>query len=1113
MGGAGPAEGVYALARVAAALCQVSGAVIVRAGALEADPWQVAAAFGCDPAGADAALCIAPAARAAMLAPLKAAGPVVLAHPASPAPSAGTRFCAGMRVMARTEGIPGRLLGAIWLIDSRPRRLTKRHRATLLDLAGAAAGLLGPPPVSPGEEHAQSFSHMLVQSITDQALVVLDAAGHVQSWNPGAMQVMGWPQHAVLGRHYAMFLQEPDRPAGAADPRLRASATLGRLEEEGSWLRMEGGLYDAHVKFFTLYDDAHAVRGFTMVVTDVTEAKQADQALRRSMAELRSANLRLQQTAASLRESNRLLRMAGEMAHLGYWSLDVPGGLCTWSDEVFRIHGLKNTRQIRLDQSIAAYHPDDRQKVAAMLEDICVTGTPFSFEARVVRPDGTTRLVASLGQAERGTDGEITSIVGILLDITEHRATEQALRDRDRDLMHVLDNTPALIAYWDRNTINRFANIAYVEWFGQHPDAMRGRALHEIVGGQEFAHRQQFVQAALAGQPQIFESELTKPDGTVGYIACRLVPDVVENPAGESEIAGFFDLGTDITGRKRFETALAESERRLAVEKERAERANRAKSEFLTTMSHEIRTPMNGIIGMNRLLLGTALDDLQRTYAQAVRVSADQLMQIIDDILDMSRIESGRVELVSVDFSFNDLVVPAAELFTPLAQQKGIALTTSISDGAKQCLRGDPVRLRQVILNLLSNALKFTDSGTVSLTVTDEPAGGDPPPEADDLGERVGIRICVRDTGIGISQDAQARLFQKFEQADGSIGRRFGGSGLGLHICKQLMELMGGTLSVESESGRGSLFTASLSLPRGGAIPIGVQASVQAGAGSVSAASGRPFSGGEAAGRQAEPIAAAQGARILLADDNEINRLLITTLLDQAGYRVETANDGAEAVAAARAGGFALVLMDIQMPNMDGIQATEAIRALPGPERTLPIIALTANAMASHRAAYLRAGMNDYLSKPIEPERMLRTIAVWVDVGVSRAEALSVPAEGEPLPTLDTARLGSLRALLPHDQLRTVITTYLDRDPLSPASLPAVAGALDLPATARLAHGLKGSSGSLGAARLQHAAARLETACLEGDRMAAAKALSDLSEAERQTRSAMRAWLDAETGA
>jgi len=259
--------------------------------------------------------------------------------------------------------------------------------------------------------------------------------------------------------------------------------------------------------------------------------------------------------------------------------------------------------------------------------------------------------------------------------------------------------------------------------------------------------------------------------------------------------------------------------------------------------------------------------------------------------------------------------------------------------------------------------------------------------------------------------------------------------------------------------------------------------------------------------------ARAKGAKILLADDNEINRLLITTLLDQAGYHVQVAHDGREAVEAARDGGFALILMDIQMPDMDGLAATEAIRGLPGPASAMPIIALTANAMASHRAAYLKAGMNDYLSKPIEPERMLRTVAVWVDVGLTRAQALT-GAGGDAPPTLDTARLGALRAMLPQDQFRTVIATYLDRDSLSSMGLSgraAPAGSLDLPATARLAHGLKGSSGSLGAARLQHVAARLESACLAGDRAAVAAALVDLSETERQTKSAMRAWLHTES--
>jgi PAS domain S-box-containing protein len=1104
--------GLLAMARAAASICQVASAVVVQAGALEADPWHIVAAFGQNRFGGQNGLADAPeaaafaeAARLALAGPAKSSGAVVVPQAAV---AAGQAFCAGIRVF----GGAGRVLGAIWLLDQRPRRLTRRQRATLGDLAQLASRLLAHLSCSPVSEHAHAHAHMLVQSITSQAMILLDPAGVVQSWGPGAQQVTGWTPNAAIGRHYGMFLPEPDRPQGAVDQRLRASAELGRLQEEALWQRVDGRLYDAHVEVFTLYDQAKidriahdtmgTVRGYAMLVTDVTEERQAEQALRRNTAELRSANLRLQQTAATLRESNRLLKMAGEMAHLGYWSLDVASGLCTWSDEVFRIHGLKPARQISLNQAVAAFHPDDRAMVAGALEQAAGPGAPFSFEARVVRPDGSLRQVAAIGQAERSADGPVSGVVGILLDVTEHRDTQQALRDRDRDLRHVLDNTPALIAYWDSNTINRFANTEYIKWFGQHPDAMRGRPLRDIVGEAEFQHRRPYVEAALAGQPQSFESEIVRPDGTCGHIAYRYVPDIIDG-----QVSGFFALGTDITDRKRFETALAESEHRLALEKERAERANSAKSEFLTTMSHEIRTPMNGIIGMNGLLLGTGLDDLQRKYVEAVRISAVELMQIIDDLLDMSRLEAGRIEIESVDFGFDDLVTPAAALFGPLARQKGFELTTFVAPAARQLFRGDPIRLRQVLLNLLSNAVKFTEAGSVSLSVTAGSPGQGIAIQEGDTGN-VAIRIEVSDTGIGISPQAQERLFQKFGQADGSISRRFGGSGLGLHICKHLMDLMGGTLTCESSPGHGSRFIAAISLPlaAGADRQADHPAMREQSSGDGIGVEHRPAAPPARPGETAPPRIA--GARVLLADDNEINRLLITTLLEQADYQVQAVVDGAAAIEAARGGGFALVLMDIQMPHVDGLQATEAIRGLPGPESATPIIALTANAMASHRAAYLKAGMNDYLSKPIDPERMLRTVAVWADVGLTRAQASDKGACAVPPPTLDAGRLAAMRAMLPHDQFRSVIASYLDRD--MPVGNQAEAASLDLPATARLAHDLKGSSASLGASRVQHVAARLEAACLAGDRAAVALVMEDLSKAEHETKSAMRAWLHAE---
>ncbi len=1213
-----------ALARTAASLCQVSTSLITRAGPLDADPWAVAARVGQEADVALVARFLLPEARSVIVASVKAGGPVaageLLGEMGSEA-AASLQFCAGLRVI----GGAGRLLGAIWLADSRPRRLTQAHRAALHDVAELAADLLSRECVVAGSEHGQAYAHLLVDSITDQALILLDSAGLVQSWSLGAEQVTGWPSAAMLGRPYSLCLPDADRPHGGADPRLRDSAALGRLEEEGIWVRQDGSSFAANMELFTLFNADRGVRGYAMVVSDVTEKRQAEQAMRRSAAELRSANLRLQQTASMLRESNRLLKMAGEMAHLGYWNFDVAEGAFTWSEEMFRIHGLKPARQVRRDRALAAYHPDDREAAKAGLAQAVSEGTGFSFELRIVRPDGETRQVASLGQPERDAEGRVTGIVGIMLDVTEHRDTQQALRDRDRDLQSLLDHTPALISYWDRNKINRFANNAFEEWLGLTPAAIRGRSLTDmtrsIVG---YANVDAYADAALRGEPQRFERDLIKPDGSSGALDCRYVPDIVD---GQSR--GFFALATDVTERKRFETALAAGEARLTAEKARAEQANAAKSDFLVTMSHEIRTPMNGIIGITRLLLATPLDAQQRRFADAVRVSADELMHVIDGILDLSRLEAGRVDIEEKDFAFPDLVTPVTELFAPLALQKGIELETSVAPAMRRRLRGDPLRLRQVILNLLSNALKFTESGRVCLTVSGEPVVEDAPRPG--AVPRVAVRIDVRDTGIGIGPEALQRLFGRFEQADGSIQRRFGGSGLGLHICKQLTELMGGELTVESIVGEGSFFTARFVLPvadagspaepmslagrralvvdgekasrlecqrtlAGAGMRVGVAALGADALGLIHAAaqSGDPFEVllldetlqdiaapaiaaviqklyGEAApaaillaaeGRQAPgsgddplPYAAiiakpvptlldavrrvlhratqpasdarspadnAPGARILLADDNEINRLLMGTLLEQAGYRVEAVNDGDAAVAVATGGSFALILMDIQMPGMDGVQATKAIRRLPGSERSTPIIALTANAMATHRDAYLKAGMNDYLSKPIDPDRMLRMVAVWADVGQTRAEADAKVTSGAPgddvqqdglaqdgkRPLLDLGRLEALRAMLPQDQFHALIGRYLERDGLD--GITDALDVLDLPRTARLAHALKGTSGSLGASLVQHAAAELEAACAAGDRQAIATALSGLSQIQRETRLAMQAWLAAE---
>jgi PAS domain S-box-containing protein len=625
---------------------------------------------------------------------------------------------------------------------------------------------------------------------------------------------------------------------------------------------------------------------------------------------------------------------------------------------------------LRLYSPEGAPMPHDESPLAVCLAE---GRSNCGREVIAERPDGTRVCLLNHATPIEDRNGRSIGALNMLTDISERRrSNNEAAR-----LAAIVDGSEDAIVGKDLDGIVTSWNGSAARIFGFTAQEMVGQSIMRIVPDDLQVEEREIIARLMLGERlDHFDTVRLAKGGRRIDVSLTVSPlrDAAGNVVGASKVA------RDVTERRRVEQALLDA----TVE---AERANRAKTEFLAVMSHEIRTPLNSISGFTDLLATTTqLTPQQRRFTDLVKTANSALLAIVNDILDFSKVEAGQLELERRPFSLSRLIRDTVAIVSPMAAVKNLRVNVTIEPGAPETIMGDHSRLRQILLNLLNNAVKFTVKGSITVDVREQ--------TGTDGHDR--IRFSVTDSGVGIPAEQQHRLFKGFSQADSSVNRKHGGTGLGLAICKRLVELMGGEIGVVSEEGRGSTIWFYAHLPE----------------------IARPTSEPEITTRLENR--AATKARILVVDDIETNLEIVEAYLLDREYRVECAGSGIEAIQMLGSQHYDLILMDVQMPVMDGVAATRRIRALPSPIKDIPIIAMTGNVLPQQVRSFLEAGMNDHIGKPIERVKLYNNLLRWLP-----EKGGSEPSRDSPAPILDADKFDEFLLLVGDKKAERIVEKFL----------------------------------------------------------------------------------------